>query len=214
MVARRGGDLGELLGGGAVLVHVPLRHHRVVGDQRHAGRDLHVLARPRDAAAAAGADPRGVAVGGGAVGEQRDPRLAGGDVAPRVGGVVLVGAAADVGGVDHLGPDPEVLGDRHARHGAGLARVVDRVDVAERQPRVLQRAPRARRLDLQRRDRAFDVARRVLVNADDRGIAGSTRHLALLIRPYAVSLTARPERAPGPGEPARRTGPPVPRGAS
>ena len=53
MPARGDGDLGELLGGSAVLVHVAHRSHGVVADHRRAVRSLEGVGRVAERAAAA-----------------------------------------------------------------------------------------------------------------------------------------------------------------
>ena len=133
------GDGGELVLGGAVLVHVALLDHGIVGDEGDAPGVLHVAdgCGVADAGGAAGADGAGDGVGDGAVGEEGDVGLAGGDVAGGVGGVELEGGPADVGGVENPGLEAKVLGDLQA-DGAGLVGVVDGVDVAPGQAGVLE----------------------------------------------------------------------------
>ena len=92
VLARRHRNLGQLFGGRAVLVHVPVRDHGVVGDQGRAIWRFHVLL-PGGAAAAkpAGPDRDAHRSGGGAVGRNSHIAATGSDIAQRVRGVKLVG---------------------------------------------------------------------------------------------------------------------------
>ena len=181
VITRRRGDLRELLARGAVLMHVAVRDHRVIRDQRHAAEALEIIGGSGHAGAhaRADADRPGMAVRRRAVAEQRDARLALRDVALRVGGVELVGAAADVGRVDHVRVQAEVLGDLQARHAAAIAGVVDRVHVAPAEAGVRERAPGALGLDLQRTHAPFHITRRVLVNPNNRRVAFLCRQRVL-----------------------------------
>ena len=195
--ARGDRDLGELLTRRAVLVHVASCDQRIVGDERHAPGALHVAQRARRSSphAAARADAELLAVGRRAVGEQRDLRLARGDVALGVRGVELVRTAADGRGVDHVGLDVEVLGDAQPGHAASptVAGVIDGVDVAPCQAGLLQRLSGGLSLDLQGSD-AGRLAQRVFIDADDGGVAclgwhttPSSRSLSLAVAPPHVA---------------------------
>ena len=177
VMARRGGDLGELFAGRAELEHVPPGGHRVVRDERHAGEGFEVVRRIHAAAPAAGADAGDVAVRGGAVGQERDAGLAFADRTPGVGRVELVGAAAHRGRVDDVRPDAEVLGDGEPARAA-LRRVVDGIHVAPGQPGVPEGRGGRAGLDVHRGDLALDVPGRVFMDADDGGVPSLCCHPA------------------------------------
>ena len=123
VAAGRHRDLGELLDGGAELVHVPARGHRVLRDQRVPERrvELH-RAAPAEREVGAAAAGLQVGAGGRAVHEHDDFDVAGHDRRGRVLDHELPRGAADAGAVDPGGAQAEVLADLDRGEQAGAAR--------------------------------------------------------------------------------------------
>ena len=192
-------DLGQLLGRGAVLVHVTGGDQRVVAPIRVSPYGASMLSAelggPRPDPAT-GADHPRLAARCRAVGQQRDLGLARGDVARRRAAAWnSIGAAADVGGVDHPRGEAEVLGDRRAPDRACLAGVVQRVDVGPGQPGVLERPRRALGLDLQRAQAPGDPLGELVDARDGRGRG---RHYAAANCIWPRSMTTAPVLGRGP----------------
>jgi hypothetical protein len=100
----RDGDLRQLLGSGPVLVRVTGGDQRVVGDDIQPERYLDIVGRAWLPASRPGHRRNHDAPAARclAVGQQRHPRLSRGDRAARIGCEQFEGAAADVGGAQHV----------------------------------------------------------------------------------------------------------------
>src|SRR5690606_9147457 len=122
-------------------VHVPVGDRRVVRNEGHAPRRLHVVdwAWRANATNTAGTNRTGVAVRGRAVRQECDFALARGDIALGMGGVELVGAAPNRGGVDDVRLEAHVLGEAEARHSGPILRVVESVDILPAETGVFER---------------------------------------------------------------------------
>ena len=81
------------------------------------------------ATAATDADGAGITMGGGAVREQGDFSLACRDVALGVGGVELIGAAANAGGVDDIRVQAKIFSDIQAAHTATVTSIIDGIHI-------------------------------------------------------------------------------------
>ena len=136
------GDLRELLGRGAELVHVARRGERVRGHRRRAVRDLE-LPRPGAVGAVVGERDLGDArVARGRVRDDHDVGHAGRDRERRVAGVGDERGAADVGRVEPARVQAHVLGHLAERH---LQPALGREAAPRSRTRRRRRAPGRRR---------------------------------------------------------------------
>ena len=152
VVPARHRDLGQLLDGRAVLVHVTARRHRVLRDQRMAVRHLELHGTTRAEREVGGAPAARLQVGAGRRAVHEDDDLDVTSLDGR-GGVLdheLPRAATDTGAVDPRRLEPAVLGDLDRREQPGAART-EAVDVGFREARVGDRAARGLVVQLERR---------------------------------------------------------------
>ena len=124
VLARLHRDRRELLGRGAVLVHVPLRGHRVRADEREPGRELVGHRQRHRHPAAAAAAPAGAERAARrrqlvvAVDDRDRVDVAVLDRAVRVHRVELEARAADARRLEPARREPEVLGEHDLVHAA------------------------------------------------------------------------------------------------
>ena len=179
-MADRHGDLGQLLGGGAELVHVPVGDHGVEANGGQAVQFLETVgrrveARVAEPAHAAGADGHAAGTGQGAVGDHGAVNAPGVDGIESVGQVELEGAAANGRVVDVLGIHVQVVGQVESavadRHGRGE----QAVDVLLGQPGIVQCLDDALALNLELA-LVGSVASDVFVDAHNSGGPSEVNH--------------------------------------
>ena len=137
MAARGHRDLGQLLAGGAELVHVPLRGQCVVADRGRAVARLELFGRVA-AARPAGPDREAVRRPLAAVQDERHVAVARGNRGRGVGRMRHERRAADRVGIEEVRMQIQVFGQRDDAHAAD-ARREQAVHVIEAQPGVIQR---------------------------------------------------------------------------
>ncbi len=169
MVRRRDLDPGQLLAGGAVLIHVPHGAHGVEIHRGRAERELErhvrrvgiVDARRGPGRHALRARPAGQR-------DQRDAALAGGDGGGGMRHMDQIGRAAGVGGIHVPDVEADIVEHRQGTEPGGIAGTEIAVDIAQREPGVGQRP--ARDLGVQLPERLVErLAGRMLVGTDDIG---------------------------------------------
>ena len=130
------GDLGKVLGSGAVFVHVPLRRHRVAAHRRRHPIGGFVLHRQHRWTSAQIAAAQGFLVG--AVNDQRNLAIALAQCHRGVGDMRFKGRAADIGTVNVGRHDAQIFAQRysgelsrprHAPHAGGQKTI----DIIQRQ---------------------------------------------------------------------------------
>ena len=180
VVADGHSDLGELLRGGAELVHVPLGDH---GVQSHGGQAVQFLeavgrrieARVSEPSHAARAYGDAAGAGQRGVGDDGNVDAPGVDGVEGVGQVELEGASAHGGVVDVLGVHVQVIGEVQTavshRHGGGE----QAVDIVLGQPGVFEGLDDALALYLELA-LVWGVTGYVFVDTDDRGGASQVNH--------------------------------------
>ena len=173
-------DLGQLLGGGAVEVHVPTGDHGVEAHGGHAVELLEAIGgRLQDGMAeasdAAGSHGHAAGAGEAAVGDDGHIDPPGRDGGKGVGEVELEGPAADGGVVDVAGVQVKVVGQVHAAVAGTAGSSEQAVDVVLGEAGVGEGVDDALALDLE-----FaligSVAGDVLVDAHDGGGAPEVNH--------------------------------------
>ena len=131
------GDLGQVLGGGAVFVHVALRRHRIAAHRRRHPIGGFVLHRQDRWTSAQIAAAQGFLVG--AVDDQGNLAIALAQRHRGMGDMRLEGRAADIGAIDISGHDAQIFAQRdrgqlsrprYAPHAGGQKPV----DIAQRKP--------------------------------------------------------------------------------
>ena len=146
-LARRDGDLGELLAGGPELVHVARGGERVAGG-RPGEAEGYLELEPKRVRAEARAWHANAGCAAFSVGDERHLAHAGGVRHHRVLHVGDERAPADLGTVDVAGPDAQVLRGFRAHPKPGAE---DRVDIVLPEARVGQRVPRCLGVELEGR---------------------------------------------------------------
>ncbi len=175
-------DPGELFAGGAILVHVAHRAHRVfVEDLRPQGMlVLHIGHRCGEmplgrAGSALRARPPGE-------GDQRDAAFAGRDRRRRMGDMGEVGRAPQLRAVEVAHLQPHVI-DHGKRPKTGRVAVTEiPVDIGLAQAGIQQRAIGDLGVQLCQR-RVIRLARRMLIRSDDIGLAAQAHGATALNRP-------------------------------
>ena len=199
---RRDLDLGQLRARRAELVHVALRGECVVADDVGTPQVLELaLRRGADGATATGARSPTARVAG--EGDQRHVDLAGGNGGGSVPDVHQVRGTAALGRIDVATSQAEVLGHRDPAEAGRVASAEVRVDVADGQAGIGQRADGDIGMDL--RDRASPRdAQRVLIRAGDVSLPPDrhARHRSAALAAAAPSLSLRrccrtPDRSVG-----------------
>ena len=179
--SRRNGDRGEILSGGAILVHVSGGRHRVSGDRvtRPIGRFVPLRLAQGDEAAAGRSLVR-------PVGDQRHVAQPGPKGRRGLEEMDLERRAANVRSLDVARLEAEIFGDRQGGHAVHARRREDAIHVCERDARVANRRNRglAEKFD-RRAARGFASPSRR--HAHDRRL--SPQSLAHLVACSATSKT-------------------------
>jgi hypothetical protein len=139
--AHRDCYLGELLGGGAIIVHVALRDHRIGADCRWPKGKLVLIAEVAAPTTAAGADGESRGGCSRSVNHDGDFAEARSDRGGRMRGVGDKGRSADIGRIEKVGREIEVIAKSNDRHRAHThAGSEQAIDVLDRQAAIVERA--------------------------------------------------------------------------